>query len=57
MVAQTLKTFAMYKKYYFHIQLTVDSDWTKEIGTSLTEVMSNIATYDTIPYCFFKTEY
>jgi hypothetical protein len=47
----------MYKKYYFHIQLTVDSDWTKEIGTSLTEVMSNIATYDTIPYCFFKTEY
>jgi hypothetical protein len=47
----------MFKLYYFHIQLTKDGNWTKEIGSSLSEVMANIATYDTEPYCFFKTDY
>lgn len=47
----------MYTKYYFHIQLTETSEWIKELGTSLSEVMSHIATYDTIPYSFFKTPY
>ena len=47
----------MPKLYYFHIQLTKDSNWIKEIGTSITNVMANIATYDSVPYCFFKTEY
>jgi hypothetical protein len=47
----------MPKLYYFHIQLTKDSDWIKEIGVSLAHVMADIATHDTVPYCFFKTEY
>lgn len=47
----------MFTRYYFHIQLTKDSEWIKEIGTSLTEVMANLATYDTIPYSFIKTRY
>lgn len=47
----------MPKLYYYHIQLTADSEWTKEIGESLADVMSHVATYDTIPYNYFKTEY
>lgn len=47
----------MYKKYYFHIQLTKDSNWIKEIGTSITNVMANIANYNDIPYSYFKSEY
>jgi len=47
----------MPKLYYFHIQLAINSIWIKEIGVSLADVMSNIATYDTVPYCFFKTDY
>jgi hypothetical protein len=47
----------MPKLYYFHIQLTKDSDWVKEIGTSLSNVMANIATYETVPYAYFKTNY
>jgi hypothetical protein len=46
----------MYPKYYFHIQLTSDSEWTKEIGHSLNEVMANLATYDTMPYAYIKGE-
>jgi hypothetical protein len=46
----------MYPKYYFHIQLTPDSEWTKEIGHSLTEVMANLVTYSTMPYAYFKGE-
>ena len=47
----------MVKLYYFHIQLTKDSGWIKAIGTSLAEVMAHIATYDTVPYCSFKTNF
>ena len=48
--------YTMYPKYYFHIQLTSDSEWTKEIGHSLNEVMANLATYDTMPYAYIKGE-
>ena len=46
----------MYPLYYFHIQLTSHSKWTIEIGHSLTEVMSHLATFDTIPYAYIKGE-
>ena len=44
----------MFPMYYFHIQLTQDSKWTVELGHSLTHVMASIATYDTMPYAWFK---
>lgn len=47
----------MPKLYYFHIQLTKDSNWIKEIGTSITDIMANIKDYNTKPYSYFKTEY
>lgn len=47
----------MPKLYCFHIQLTKDSGWTQELGISLSNVMAYIANYDTVPYCYFKTEY
>ena len=42
---------------YYHIQLTVDSPWIIELGESLAHVLAWIATFDTIPYCYFTTEY
>jgi len=47
----------MPKLYYYHIQLTENSNWIREIGTSLTNVLANIATIDTIPYSYFKTDF
>ena len=41
----------------FHIQLTIGSDWTIELGYSLAHVMSYLDSFDTIPYCYFVTEF
>ena len=47
----------MYPLKRFHLKLTAKSNWQTELGTSLTEVMAHIATYDTMPYMYFTTVY
>jgi len=44
----------MQAQYYFHIQLTKDSEWITELGYSITHIMCHIATYDTKPYAYIK---